>query len=132
MPSNTVNTPRFWVVQLAPPLVVARTVPDQVVAKQTDVLGQAMSLSVLVVPEVCPVQVAPPLLVVRIVPPVPTAKQSDVLGHATPRRTAVVPEFWVLQVVPPLVVPMIFPPSDTLFGLPPTAMQAEVLGQASE
>ena len=76
--------PEDCAVQVPPPLVVPRTVPELPTAKQVVVVGQVTPERLLVVPEDCAVQVPPPLLVLRMVPELPTAKQLVVLGQLTP------------------------------------------------
>src|SRR4051812_47790322 len=69
-----------WVVQVAPPLVVARMAggvpgpPLSPTAKQLEVEGHAMPRSRLVVPETWDTQLAPAFAVLRIVPFWPTAQ----------------------------------------------------------
>ena len=55
-------------VQVAPPLLVPRMVPEPPTAKQVVVLGQLTPVIAWLVPGDCTVHVPPPLLVARMVP----------------------------------------------------------------
>jgi hypothetical protein len=105
MPRRALVVPDVRAVQVLPPSVVARIVPEPPTAKQVLVVGQLTpERSWLLTLDLCAAHVLPPFAVTRIVLKYPTAKQVLVLGQLMPRRGLVVPELRAVQVRPPSVV----------------------------
>jgi hypothetical protein len=124
-----------WLVQVAPPLVVARIIPPSLakdalpMAKQLELLGHDTPLkSVLgsgAVPAVWFAQLDPPVVVARIPLACPTAKHTELLVHEAPLSR---PFFWTSQLDPPLVVVAVTMGSMPSQGLALTT-QLEVVAQ---
>ncbi len=89
--------PEVWALQVAPPSVVARTVPFWPTTQPWLTSLKATELSSCEVPEVCVAQVAPPSVVARMVPPSPTAQPREASAKATPRRWTGVPDSCAVQ-----------------------------------
>src|SRR5450759_2653512 len=68
------GVPDVWVVQCAPPSVVARMVPREPTAQPWVASVKATEVRLCVVPDVWLVQCAPPSVVAKMVPPGPTAQ----------------------------------------------------------
>jgi hypothetical protein len=99
--------------QVAPPLVVARMVPDRPTAKHVAEFGQLMLDRAFVVPDTWVDQVLPPSAERRMTPTSPTLKQVIAVGQLTPRRLLAVRDGPLIQLKPPSVVTSAVPASPT-------------------
>src|SRR2546428_733090 len=103
----------FSFAQVAPPLVVARMVPDRPTAKHVAEFGQLMPEREFVVPDTWVDQVLPLSAERRMTPTSPTPKQIIAVGQLTPRRLLTVRDAPLIQIKPPSVVTSAVPASPT-------------------